>query len=253
MLKLFFIFSLFANSFLYAITLDIEKSDRDYPTSAEVSQLKKNLLIKKIKIDDKEASRVLEENMILSNLFLIENKLTEEMKNNFKILIEDRIANILVGQKEKDLDLNDDILLSYYKDKKKLFFSKEIATLKVYQFNDFNTALEFYQDFEKNPARISSYADDKNISMVTQKLELSAIHPQIKGYLRDKTEMNYLMPPQKWADFFIAIYVEKIQPEGFLPYEKVKAKIKQKLVEENRSKTKRDLIDYYKKQYGNDK
>jgi len=252
MLKLFLI-SLSLVNLSFGVDLNITTSDRDYATTSEIYQLKKNLLIRKIKIDDKEASRILEENMILSNLYLIENKLSKEMKNNFKILIEDKLAKMLIDEKEKNLHLSEDVLLSFYKDKKKLFFSKEIAFLSVYQFNDFDSALKFYQKFNNNTKDISIYAKDSNITKINQELEFSAIHPQIKGYLKKKTEMNYVVPPQKWAEHFIVVYLEKIKKEGYRPYEEIKEEIKKILIEENRGKTKKELVSYYRKRYGNSK
>ncbi len=248
MAKIFFIHLLMVH-FLYGIELSVKSTERTYPNELEIDFLKNNLKSKKIVIDDKEASRVLEENTILSNLLLKEYGLSKKLKTELKIDIEGKLADELVKQKERSIDVNDDVLLSYYKDKKKRFFSKNMVTMQVYMFEDFESALKVYQGFFQKPETLDKYADENNISKVTQSLIFDDIHPQIKGYLKETKEDNYIVPPQKWAKNFIIVYVEKIDAEHFKPFEEVKEEIKALLTNENRNRLKKELAEYYRSQY----
>ncbi len=248
MAKIFFIYFLMLH-FLYGIELSIQSANRTYPNESEIELLKKNLKSKMIIIDDKESARVLEENMILSNLFLKEAGLSKEFKTDIKIYIEGKLADELVRQKEKSIDVSDDVLLSYYKDKKKKFFSKNMVKMQIYMFDDFESALKVYEDFYKKPAALDKYAGENNISKVTQDLMFDNIHPQIKGYLKDVKEENYIVPPQKWAKNFIVVYVEKIDTEYFKPFEEVKEEIKTLLLNDNKNRLKKELVEYYRNKY----
>jgi predicted transcriptional regulator len=236
---------LFLNVFLYAIEIDFIADKKIDVSQDEITQFKAQVLKQRIRIDDKEAKRVLMENRILANYYLKNEKVPQFFKLNLVHKTEKLLAKMLVDKYEEELELSDDILLSYYRAKKDEFYRQKQILLNVYKFKDFDSALEMYMAKRDKMDSLDSYAKEHEIKMIEQLLEVSNMHQQIRSNLRNLEDENYLVPPQKWADGYIVVHAVRFVEENYMPYEEIKEDIRERLIVQNRKNARRKLMQEY--------
>ena len=240
---------LFLNVFLSAIEIDFISDKKIDVTQDEITYFKAQVLKQRVRIDDKEAKRILNENRILANLYLKEETIPQSYRINLTHKVEKMLAKMLVDKYEEKLELSEDILLSYYRAKKDEFYKKKQILLNVYKFNDFDSALEMYMAKREKIDNMDAYAKEHDIKMIEQQLEVDNMHIQIRANLKNLEDENYLVPPLKWADGYIVVHAVRFIEENYMPYEEVKEDIKERLMVQNRKNARKKLMQEYADKY----
>ncbi len=227
---------------LFALDITVTPS-KTVTISSEEAEYFRNMLMKRHRnIDPDDAKKVLKENRVLADYFYrtygIENDLQE-----LQILFEEKLRNKLIAKEVEKVSINDDVLLSFYKDNKDEFYKAKEIEFKIYNFSTFNQAYTFYKNCQKDGIECSELALDDNITIVHKTLPLHNFNPQLKNLLKDEVSAGYSLPPQKFFKDYIVMEVVDIIDSGILPYEQVKERVKKDLQDKIKYDTKTKLIE----------
>ncbi len=246
-IKPLFVLSLFCLTNLYAIDLQIKPDVNTTVSSLEADQMITLFSKKRIRIEKQDAKKAVLDNRILSNAFLKEDKIPEYLLADITLAIEETLSELYVKQNQEKIEINDQIIESYYKTNQKEFIKDNIFDLDAYTFTSFDKALPFYQTYQFAPEKAKQYAMDSNISMLSEKLEYKKIAPAIKSVLQDHNKTNYFTAPIVLKEKTLVVHVKAATESGYYTLEESKEKIKtillQKIFATTRSKLLADLIE----------
>jgi len=202
----------------------IDKEISKKETEKIISMLKKQGFY----IKEPDAKRVVYENRLLANEFLKNpknRKIVEDTKEETRLQLEKKFADLLVKQHLDKIKLNDDITKSYYiKNRKKFEKNKEVS-FDSYEFEDFEEAYKVFKG--KTPAQ-----EPKSATIPYENL-----HPLLKqSFERYK---NTTPPIFINGRFYV---FKNIKTTKKSDYESVKEDIRAYLLNQTISKKRAELI-----------
>ncbi len=223
----FFLFSFI--SVLLAVEISIlNETVVTEPTSKELDATKASLIKRHIMITDKEAKKLIKENRILAKVYMEKYGLDDVFKVNMKLEIEKSIANQLIYKIQKDISIDDEILMSYYVANKKKFIKSPMISFEIYKFDRFNEALDIYEKYKDQSKELYAYCKDNNISVDSHQNKLNYLSSTMQQMIKyQELEPPFLLQPQFFIDHFSLIKVISIEKEGYRPFnDKVKKEIR---------------------------
>lgn len=236
MLKLFLLF--FIITFSYALDIKVSLSQNSTISELEKTTLINQLRKRNINIRPEQAEKYVRDNRILADKYIKDIGLTDADLVELKIAYEEKLKDKLIDVKLNDLLLDDDILLSYYKDKKAEFYYKKLIDFDIYRFSNYNDSKEFYEIALGNQEKLENFCRDRNITGEHQVIELDRLRPELQILLLDDNTTNYYTTPQKFYKDYLILKVNELKLDGYYSFENVKEDIKKKL----KQKIKKDTI-----------
>jgi len=224
-------------SALYSVEIQVNpEKNISFISPKEISFIKEKFLKQHLKISTEDARTYLKDNRILANMFLQEYSIPKEDYLKWKILIEEELSNLYVRKKEQEKKITDDVIESYYKTHQKDFIEDRKINAVVYRFDDFQKALDFYEnkDANMNPKK-------EEITLIT-----SQIHPVIAP-LFEKVSEGQILPPVFFGRDYIVFRIKKIVPSRTKSLEESKEVIKKILYDKIFIKTKKQIIENIEK------
>lgn len=235
---------------LSAITLNIGLDDGAPITTAEKEAFIADTRQKqRITIDKKEAERILTENRRLADGWIKEDGLTENELLKIRFDLERAFSERLIRKHQEKIEIDDDVLKSYYMANKDEFVYGTGVSFKAYTFGAFNEAAAFYAKFKDNYSSIPEYVNENNITVVeSTRNTLSSLHPVIESMLLDHNKTNYITAPGRFKGKFVVLDVLEFTEDIVHPYNKaVKKNIRNKLYYKTKSKSREMLLEKYAK------
>lgn len=196
---------------LLAIDVKFNPDKNIEVTSQEIQKTIDRALTKRIRIEKKDAKEVTIENRLLANELLKNNALSEDIATELKLSLEENLADLFVSKHQENIQINDQVLESYYNTHKKEFQEDQIVHFVIYDIKDFDTAIQLYTTFKNSPSDAEAYAKEHNISMSVQNSEISKLSAMLKDALRDYEQKNYLTPPLFFQKKYFVLYIKDIQ------------------------------------------
>ena len=229
------------------INIKLEDTSANYD---EINSMKFKYKKNAYSIDDKASKRIIEENRLLALREIKDRGLNKQFLTEIKLDIEQKLAAKLIEETQKDRGVSEDVLLSYYKDNKKEFYIGEAFVMQTYKFLSFDAALQFYNKNFSNKELAQEYSKENNISVSTTQSAIKFIPKDILVLLKNDKEINYFTTPQKFKNGYLVFYIEKyIEDEKYIPFEKVKNKIKANLLNKTYVQIRKKLIGETRKIY----
>lgn len=200
-----------AAQFSFAIELQIEPSKNETISDDEIQKVIEKAKQKRIIIEKQDAKKVAKENRLLADELLKNLSIPKEEFTNIKLSIEETLSDIYVKQKQDAIEINNEVLESYYKTNPKEFIQDNIAELAVFTFKEFDPAIKFYDSFKQSPDKTEQYAKDNNITHSIQAYEISKLSPIIKDAMIDFEKSDYLTPPLFINKSFMVLHIKSIK------------------------------------------
>jgi len=226
---------------LNSLGIEIKRQNIIEPTREELEIMENIFLERGIKTKEKDLKKYLKENKILSNWFVEASNKGKEIKELLekeKLLLEEKLAKEIVNRNLQKLNIDEEILKSYYITHKKYFLESGKIKVKIERFRNFDQAMEAY----------ASKKSTKNKGSVIT-LEEYKIHPIIKDILK-KTPKGNLTPPIFFKGKFIIFEIEdKIEPQ-LKKYEKVKDEIRRILLKKIIKRERERIVEEIKETAG---
>ena len=234
---------------LSAVQLQITQDQK-----IETSQIDENAIKSYFKdvlgfvISDKGAEKLVKENRILSDEYLRKYSLNDFEYARARVMVEDYLSKLLIDKFQNKINLDDKVLLSYYYDNLEKFKESDKVDIIGYEFDSYDKALDFYYTIKKAHTPLSQAVqkfspDIKNYP--AQKL--SSINYKVKRLIK-KNASSYFLPPLFLGEKVKVLYIKKYYPaEGYIPFQKVRNKIKKILFDETFLKYRNQLIQQYMK------
>lgn len=246
-MKKFFAFLLMMSCSIYVLAaeIDIATDKTDLITQNDIDAITKLIASRHMRVTSKNAVKILKENKILANAFLKEKLLTAETKADINVLLNEKLANLMVDNSLEKKPLSDEVLLSYYKDNLVDYYQNKKITFSVYSFDDFNSSLDFYTKYKDKVKSIKN--TEANMSQESQTLLLRNLHPDLVNLLLDNNTTGYITPPQKFYKKYIILHVKDFIDAGIEKFEAVKDDVKKIVQKKIRYDTKKALLNKYKK------
>ncbi len=233
---------LLAITSLQALDITVTPSKSSTISSHEAEYFRNILMKRHINIDPQEAKKVLKQNRVFADYFYktygIEGKIEE-----LRIVFEEKLTEELIKKEVEKVTINDDVLLSFYKDNKDEYYKNKEIEFKIYNFKTFDAAYDFYKHCNNDSAKCASLSREQNISIVHKTLPLNNFNPQLQNLLVDNTRSHYIVAPQKFFKNYIILEVVKISDDGIMPYDEVKDIVKTDLQNKIKYETKKKLIE----------
>ncbi len=234
-------------SSLYAIEIDISLSNSTDVDAVDVERFKVMLQKRNMGISDEGAKNAIKENRILANAYMKEYGIPDLLKIEMQIILEEKLRNMLVRKEKEKIEINNDVLLSYYKNHKDEFYKSEEITFNVYNFKNYEDAHSFYNKNRNNYTEIDSYVKDNNITKISETMLKSKLHKELRALLKDGNVTKYITPPEFFNKKYMILDVVSIQKAKILPFDKVKEKVRKSLLSKINQDTKTKLLAKYKK------
>lgn len=248
-MKSIYLLTILCLSSLFAVEIDIKvNSDSYQATPQEVALLQEGYLHRRIQINNDDAANVIQENRYLSQEYLKKHKVPSNVMINMKLEFEKYLAASVVKEMESKIKIEDDVSKSYYVVHKDEFYQPKKIDVSIYHFDDFNTALKFYDRFKENQNELVNYVKDNNISMSEQQVEFPRLNRMFQDMITyGKQKAPFILPPQFFYQHYSVVFVKSITQSGIKPFEDVKASIEKKLHRQALEKMKKELLKPYKK------
>ena len=145
MFRIAFLVSFFIAT-LFGIEVEIKKDTNISVTSQEVQALK--YYISKtlnFHLTNEGAKRLAKENKMFANQYIKEYGLSDEDKGYIRTCVEKYLAERFIQKKQRELPINREILLSYYKDHRSQYKKPDLVDAVLFWFDDADKAIRFYQ------------------------------------------------------------------------------------------------------------
>lgn len=219
-------------SILSAVEIKILPDKNISVSSKEMEATIEYFLQKHIKISKKDAEHYIRDNRILSNKFINEYQIPEDLALSLRLKTEEKLANLYVKKKQNNIKIDNDVIESYYKTHPENFIEDKKIEFIAYKFKNFNSALAFYQ---KNKIPDDGY--EKEDITLPQK----QINPLIAP-LFEKTKEGEKTPPVFYGGNYVVFKIKKIEPSRRLNLQESKEKIKNILLQKIFLRTKKELL-----------
>lgn len=242
MSKIFFL-TLLACVLLEGIEITPNKNLNVTPDEAE--QMRVLWEKRQFTIDQKESHKLVKENRVLANAFLENVKLTDKLKAEISIYTEEKLAEAMVKYTISKLNMNEDILRSYYEENKHEFFQTEDIHFNLFTFTTYDDALSFYQVNKDNLDNINPYILEHNITKIEDTVPTKGLHSEIKNILSSDKKTGYITPPEKFYKNYIVIEVIEYKNAHIATYESVKNDVKALLYKKINKDTRSKLLKEY--------
>lgn len=235
-------------SIVNAITIDLKSTHvKEKISNSEVSALIAMFKMNHINISKKNAKEVVRDNRLLSEQYIKEYGLNNEYLTTLRLSIEKDLAEKLVAENLKQLDVNDDVIKSYYIDNKEDYKKPDEVKLKIYEFNDYDSAQKFYKLFSKNIANIDLYSTDNNISIKEIKSPIVNLNALIAIAANvTKKEINKISYPIRINGKFILVEPIEYYTNLYQDYKLKKDEIKLKLLLKISNDKRKELLEKYR-------
>ncbi len=234
-------------SSLYAIEIDISLSDSTDANAVDIERFKVMLQKRNMGISDANAKSAIQENRILANAYMKEYGIPDLLKIEMQIILEEKLRNMLVRKEKEKIEINNDVLLSYYKDHKDEFYKSEEITFNVYNFENYEEAYSFYSKNRDNYTEINNYVKDNNITKASETMLKSKLHKELRALLQEGNATKYITPPEFFNKKYMILDVVSIQKAKISPFNTVKKKVRASLLSKINQDTKTKLLAKYKK------
>ena len=201
-----------------------------------------------IRIDSKDARALVKKNRILANAYVEQYGVPKELQVRFRFNLEKALVRELIRKVEKNIDLSDNVLKSYYLANKEEFRVPKKIVFTLMTLPDYQQALSLYNHYKNIPSEVKDFKGDKenNITVEQFTMGLQEMNPALKVVLKDTNATQYLTPPQKFYKNYIVMYVQSFVPAGYRPYDsKVKSEIRALLLKKVYNRTKKELVEKY--------
>lgn len=243
-MKYIFILLSFFSVHSFAINLEVTPSQSYDISQIDIENTVKLWQGRNLRIDAKEAKKLILENRVLADAFLKQGYFSDSVASENKIVYEEKLADLLVKNELKKID-NVDIPLSYYEDNKHEFYLKEDVHFKVYAYKTFEEALACYDANKNKIDQLERYAKETNASVEEHTISLKTLHPQLQNLLIDFTSGSYITPPQKFYTNYIVFEVVEIIKAHLQPFKEVEEKIRKKLKKRIMNEKRTELVKKY--------
>jgi hypothetical protein len=233
---------------LLAIDLAIKPDINATVSSIESDQMITNFKKKRMIVDKSDAKTAVLDNRLLANALLKEksSEIPQELFVDIKLAIEENLAEMYVKKIQETININEDVIASYYYTHQK-DFNNPLLHADLYSFKTFEEASLFYDKSKNDLSKVNLVSQELNVNKTEQKIELSKISPTIKPLLKDTNTSNYILHPIFFNNQNVVVHVKNIQ-EGYYSLEESKEKIKAVLLQKVFSDTRENLLKNLKNQ-----
>jgi len=233
---------------LSAVELNLNKDTNLSVEQTEIDIVQKAYQGKNASINLKKLKTYLKDNRILSNMYLDRhNPLTEDEAMVLKHTIENVLAAKVIKEIQEETKISDDVVKSYYIAHQDDYMNEPTYDYTYISFETFEKASTFYLTHKDDIKTIFSYVKESNatVQKFVQKSE-SSVYYTI-GKEAQKTETPFILAPQKLEEYVI-MYVQAKHKPLPIPYEVVKANIKEMLFQKTATEKRNKLmLDYEQK------
>ena len=240
---LFITFSLM----LSAVELEFSLNNSIEATPEDIERFKVILQKRNMGISDKNAKIAIEENRVLADAYMKEYSIPDVLKKEMQILLEEQLRNMLIDKEKAKIEINDDILLSYYKDNKHEFYKPDRITFNIYSFKNYDDAHTFYVSNKDQFQNIKQYVKEHNISKDSQTLPLKKLHKELQALVKDTNSSKYIVPPEYFYKKYIILDVEDIEKAKLMSFTEAKKRARTLLLNKINRDTKAKLLEQYTK------
>ncbi len=232
---------------LSAVELEFSLSSTTEATPEDIERFKVILQKRNMGISDKNAKIAIEENRVLADAYMKEYDIPDVLKKEMQILLEEQLRNMLIEKEKANIKINDDVLLSYYKDNKHEFYKPDQITFNIYSFQNYDDAHTFYVHNKDHYQNIKQYVKEHNISKDSQTMPLKKLHKELQALVNDINRSKYITPPEYFYKKYIILDVKDIEKAKLMSFEEAKKKARTLLLSKINRDTKARLLEQYKK------
>jgi len=244
-MKITFFYPLIITS-LFAADITIKPSSSYVADRQEVALIQSAFLKQRIQIDDDDALNIIQENRFLADEYIKKNQVPQEVLLNMKLEFEKHLASEVVREMESKIEIEDEVVKSYYIANKEEFYKAPEIELNIYRFQTFDEAYLFYKRFVSQKDGIDEYVNEHNVSNNTEKTEVNRLNKLFQEMiLNTKEQPPFLLPPQFFYKHYSVLYIKHIGEADVLEYEFVKEKIAKKLHEKALDRMKKEMLKPY--------
>lgn len=231
----------------FSLSITINAQEDNNISNKEVSFFQASLLKQRYQINKESARKILQENRFLSDIYLKSGAVDENILINFQLELERNLAKKIIEENEEKISISDEILKSYYLANQKEFENPNRVDLSIYKFKTFKSALEFFNNFNKNIKNINIYAEENSLDITIKKdISLNSLEKQLRFMIEfSKNTPPYLLEPQFYYDHFSVVHVIKLNPSDIKKFDNVKNIISKKLHKERLHDMKTKLLKPY--------
>jgi hypothetical protein len=210
----------------FALELELKPENTPTISNVETEAMVSIFKQRRYTVESKEAKKHALENRKLANYYLKNEALSADLKAEFTLLIEEKLATLVTQNNIPDPSIKDDVILSYYTTHKKQFENSKIVEIIAVPFDSLEEAFSFYTTNKDKPfQKIETTVSGTQRTFEKAPLELAKLHPIIKSSLKGIEEMNYLLPPLYINKKHTVMYIGEIKEGGFKPLEEVRSSI----------------------------
>lgn len=198
-------------------------------------------------ISDENAKIAIKENRVLADVYMEKYGIPEVLKKEMQILLEEQLRQLLIDKEKAAIKVNDDVLLSYYKDNKHEFYKPDVITFNIYSFKNYDDAHTFYAANKDNYTNIQTYVKEHNVSKDSQTMPLRKLHKKLQALVKDSNSSRYIVPPEYFYKQYIVLDVVSMEPAQLMTFTEAKKRAKARLLSKINQETKAKLLEKYKK------
>ncbi len=241
--------------FLFGVELQLKPNKDMNVSTQDVEALKQYVLrVLHFHLSDKGARDIALDNRLLANEYLKKhNELSPFDKKYLQICVERYLADKMVQEYQNSIPVDEKVLLSYYLDHKEKYKKEPKIDEVLFWFDDAKKAIEFYlqvqgknfEEAKKLAAKYGGRVEDRG-----GEKELSQFSQKVQEFIKKNPHPFYAMPPIILSPTVASVlYIKSYKEgEGYEPFEKVKNKIRQEILEKAFAKMRKELLAKYKKQ-----
>lgn len=245
------IFSLLLYCFsLYAIELNITTSKDINASKEEIKATIDQYMQNHVKIEYQDAKKVVEDNRIMSDIYIKKNPLDDYAKSTILLRIEEFFAGKFIANLQQKESLSDDILKSYYIENTEEFKEPAYLKMKFFTSNNYETIYKLYSKIKENksiPNR--KFLKENNISARDVNASITQLRRDIVDMLPSKDMNGFFTTPEFFTDHYTLIYILESKEEKIKSYSMVKNDIKHKLLLKTFKRKRNEFIKKYKKDH----
>ncbi len=232
---------------LSAVEIEFSLSKHLEATPEDVERFKVILQKRNMGMSDKNAKIAIQENRLLANAYMKAYGIPEVLQKEMQILLEEQLRNMLIKKEKETIEINDDVLRSYYKDNKHEFYKPDAITFNIYSFQNYDDAHAFYANNKDRYAHIKQYVKEHNVSVDSKTLPLRTLHKELQALLKDVNSTQYITPPEYFYKKYIVLDVVAIEKAALMPFSEAKKRAKTLLLNKINRDTKEQLLKKYEK------
>lgn len=222
--------------------------------STKVSQQEVSNFINYVKhnervvLSEDVAKNVIEQNRLLSDAFLREKGLQPWELDNIRFGLEKTLSKRYIAEREKKIDVDDEVLESYYVSHLDKYRIGNTVDFEAYTFTKYHDALQMYKQYQSGKSDAEAFAKEHNATIQKRHdFAVSNLDPALKYLLEDNASVPYLTVPTRYRKKYIVLRINKVQKDALLAFKKVKGEIRNHLLAKTRARTRDELLESLRK------